>query len=253
MFSNKLKICGKINKEGIKRTDSKVFFTLNTRINNNDKYKSLVYVEFNKNIWDKISPDDYNKELIISGEIQARKTKNNSPFIYLKTHDVILKSDKSKKNKKRINKQEKFNKTAIKWTHLFKEEEFEMIDISKVYLKEDEHMKGVINFYTKTHKDTRDRVHGKVVVKSEEDGRYSLIAGFTEFVHCKLLDLDINAYVTDLSMEEFKDKYFNKTVEEIENETENETNSETDGLEEESVEIVDETQNNQEESVNIEN
>lgn len=209
MFSNKLKICGKINKETLKRTDNKVFFTLNTRINNNDKYKSLVYVEFNKEIWDKINPEQYDEDLIITGEIQARKTKNNSPFIYLKTHNVILKSDKSKT--KRQKEKAKALKNSLKWKEFFQDEDFQMIDISKVYLKEEEHMKGTVDFYTRTHGNTRDRVHGKVIVRLEDNGKYSLVMGFKEFVHCKLLDLDIKAYVTELSLIEFKEKYFKPT------------------------------------------
>lgn len=218
MFSNKLEICGIINKETIKESDDKVFLTLNTIIGENDKSKSLIYLEVEKELWDSVNINYYILPLVITGEIQARRTKSNSPFIYMKVSSIVLKSRKDReikqinKYKSKIGHVEKLTKTKVNWVHAFKtaepEEKLHIIDISKIYLKEDLHMQCALNFSAKSYiNPEEERIKTPALVKIEDDGRYSLVIGFKEYLHCKLLNTDMKTYVTNLSLDDFLDKY----------------------------------------------
>lgn len=232
MFQNTLKIIGKIKNDvkikpvkqdegsnSDEQVEEKVFVTVNTRINNINQTKSLVYVELTKKLWSEIEDVYDKKSVVIIGEAQARITKNNKPFIYMIAREVHLTVTYNKEQrriqsyKKHIentisqrSEKTKSKKRVVHWLNNFKEEDFQEMDISKIFIKEEEHMKGFVNFHTKTNSNKYAKSY-PLVVRPEENGMYSLVVGFSSYATHKISNSNPMVYITELTVPEFKEKY----------------------------------------------
>lgn len=213
MIKNYLKLKGIIDTE-IKQKGDKYYFTLNTSINNNESAKSLIYVELTKNMFEPIKDNYKDIPATIYGSVQAKKTKNEVPFIYLKCDNIHLQQEngkdvsaRPKKEKKYKQQMKKQNKEKIKpWNYNLSDEDFTLIDTSKVYLIEEEHQKANVSFNSCEYDE-----NNPIGVRQLEDGNFALVIGFREYAFAKLLNKPtIKAYITELHSKEFKEKYFNK-------------------------------------------
>lgn len=180
---------------------------------------SIIMVEFKKKHWDKIknSPLD-----LITIKLHGRyelRLKNGKPFIYMKCETIrkikqknieleqqqvesnLKDKPKKKKSKKVIN--ENFNGH---WYELISEEEFKDIDISKVKLVEEVHLKAILPIFNLKKMREYEEL-SPIAVRRLDKGEYGLVAGLRTYIVAKLFDRHLKAYVTDLSREEFKQKY----------------------------------------------
>ena len=180
---------------------------------------SIVMVEFKKKHWDKIKNSHLDLITIrLHGRYELR-LKNGKPFIYVKCETIrkikqknieleqqhveanLKDKPKKKKSKKVIN--ENFNRC---WYGLISKEEFDDIDISKVKLVEEIHLKAVIPIFNlKRMREYKEL--SPISIRKLDDGEYGLVTGLRTFIVAKLFNRHVKAYVTDLSREEFKEKY----------------------------------------------
>lgn len=212
MVKNILKLEGIIDTE-IKKKDNNYYFTLYTNIQGKGNYKSLVYIELTEVIFNKIKDIYKDSYAFITGSIQARNTKNNIPFIYLKAFSINFDKDNNsnKKDKKEVlpNKTEKKKNNIKYWNEYFSDEDFDFVEISKIYLIDEIHLKANIFFNSKFYNE-----NNPIVIKKIDNNKFSLIIGFKEFFYAKLLNkTKIKAHITDLDRLEFINKYIeNKNI-----------------------------------------
>lgn len=212
MVRNTIKISGKITDSEIKEKDGKYYLLLNTSLDKKESSKSLIYVDINPKIYNTIKDSYKNSHVVIAGSVQAKKTKKDVPYIFLKCENFALVTNKKKIKKidKSLEKEveqkpskEELRKKHVNWFDKLDKKDFEMIETAKVCLVDEDHAKATM-FFNKDFK-FEDR---PIAVKKLDDGTYSLISGFKLYVHAKLLNQQyIKAYVTDLGCKEFKDKY----------------------------------------------
>lgn len=182
MLINNVKIKGTI-KGNPKKSKNKLYTTL--YIMSDDNKKSTIYVELKEKQWNAINKS-YKQELLeLEGSIEAKKTPDNKPFLYLKCNKI----EKLENNK--------FYKP---WYENIEESKFIDINPSEIYLKEKEHIKGNLIFNSKFKLKP-------VAIKKDEENKYYLISGFKSFLHAKILDKNLKAYITDLTIKEFNEKY----------------------------------------------
>lgn len=202
MVKNILKIIGKIEKEP-KIEGSKVYLTLHTDIDNRDKSESVLYVELTQNQWGKVKHKYLNSEVIITGQIQARKTKNGIPLIFVKANNITL----SKSTSKKITIQEVENRPKVSnppkkaWFKNFEENQFIEIDVNSVELVEKDHLTGTIPY------NLINGFKSPIAIRPLENNKYALVAGVRGYFSAKLMNTSIKAYITDLTHKEFVEKY----------------------------------------------
>lgn len=211
MLNGSIKYKGLIESE-IKEKDNKYYFTFNTSIDKNNNLKSLVYVEITNKMYLSIK-DKYKTEPIsLVGNVIARKTKNDIPFIYLVANNIRFLNNNSNKitikNENNSNEENIINSQSKKtWINYFQEDEFIELELNKIHITDKEHEKGQINF------NKEFVVRKPIVVRKIDEDNYSLVLGFREFVYSKILDIPkIKVLITDLSNEEFKNKYLSVKV-----------------------------------------
>lgn len=204
MLEGSFKFKGLI-KTDIKEKNDKYYFTFNTYIKSNDKLKSLVYVEIDKTLFQKIKDDYKIKPVEIYGEIIAKKTKNDLPFVYFIANNINIVNDNTK-NKKVNNNKFKNKGIKISLKDKFEDSEYTYIDLNKIHITEEEHMKGLIEFDKKAID-----INTPIAVRKIDEDNYSLVLGFREFAYFKLLDVQkVRVLITELSNKDFKNKYFPK-------------------------------------------
>ena len=213
MLKHSIKLKGIIDTE-IKQKDNKYYFTLNTSINKDDSNKTLIYVELTKNMFEAIKDFYKDNVVTISGTVQAKKTKNDVPFIYLKSSNIYLQRNNDKDisvapkelPEKESNQKQKFKKASNPWYSHFSDDEFIQVDTSKIYLVEEEHFKANVYFDASFFDENKP-----IGVRKIEDDKFALVIGFREYMFAKLLNKPtIKACITELNSKDFKDTYINK-------------------------------------------
>lgn len=101
-----------------------------------------------------------------------------------------------------VSKQSKHK--GIQWQSLIPEEEFIEVDINKVRLVEEIHLSSRVSIFNIR----RYREAPPIAVRENENGEYELVAGIRGFIIGKLFSRNVRAYITTLSREEFKKKYY---------------------------------------------
>lgn len=215
MLKNTIKISGKITDSEIKEKDGKYYLILNTSLDKKENTKSLVYVDIRPKIYNNIKDSYKNSHVVIAGSVQAKKTKKEVPYIFVKCENFSLVTNKKKI--KKIDKEleienkevdlkpseKEIKKIFINWYDKMDKEDFELIETAKVGLVEDEHLKATMFFNKECKYDDRP-----IAVRKLDDGTYTLVTGFKCYVYAKLLNKPyIKAHITQLSCKEFKDKY----------------------------------------------
>ena len=103
-----------------------------------------------------------------------------------------------------ISKQNK-NKNEV-WYKLISEEDFKEVDINKVKIVDEVHLSSRISIFN-IKKYRRYKSLAPIAVRENENGEYELVTGMRTFIVAKLFSRNIKAYMTNLSREEFKEKY----------------------------------------------
>lgn len=214
-----LRIRGKIDK--ILKTDVQgstiVLFKNENEIAFNLK-NSIIMVEISKCQWKSIEANTNLLDLYldITGKFEIRATKENKPYLYVKSvackklkvkaqEDIIRHLNKMSENYEREIKTQKRHYDNI-WFKNIDENEFQEIDINKVKLVEEIHLNSKISvFNIKKYNNYNDL--SPISVRENDNGEYELVTGIRSFIVAKLLSRKVRAYTTTLSRNEFKEKY----------------------------------------------
>lgn len=200
LLGNNVRLRGVVDTE-IKEKGNKYYLAMYMAVDSDHKKKSLVYVEMKPKTYNKIKDEYLGSRVVISGQGQIKKTKKDIPYLHItcKTFD-ILKHNNENSEKTVENKKEK----NISWHENLTQEDFVLIETSKIKLVEEQHLKGIVYFDEKNYDPEKP-----IAVRKLEDGTYSLLTGFWEYTYVKLLNKElVKAYVCDLTLEEFKEKHF---------------------------------------------
>ena len=95
-----------------------------------------------------------------------------------------------------------------KWYDLIPKEHFKEVDINKVKIGEEVHLNGKVSIFNmKRYQKNKNKPIHPIAVRENENGEYELVAGIKSFIIAKLFSRNVKAYVTNLSRDEFKEKY----------------------------------------------
>ena len=111
-----------------------------------------------------------------------------------------------KKKKKKLKEDKEKDNFNNKWYEFIPNEEFKEIDIRKVKLIEEVHLNSKISIIN-IRKMSMYKELSPIAVRRLENGEYGLVTGVRSFLIGKIFDRNLKAYVTELSREEFKEKY----------------------------------------------
>ena len=199
----------------LKKNNKGMYVGLAKGLVGNDGIESIFYLEMDEEAYVYISGYDLNNTLFdISGIMQARKNKNEVPFIYYKVENVISDGDKEKvedSSKENIvvekdlvddtnvkTKKKKRRKKGKSIIEIVKHFELEPIDMSadKIKLTEKKHLKKAIVQMNKTS--------NLVIIRPLEgpSDEYSLVLGYGALVRAKLLNTQVRAYILHKTRDE---------------------------------------------------
>lgn len=166
---------------------------------------SIIMVEVSKKQWSRlVNVSEKTKETIsVVGDFEIR-LKSGKPFIYLiaQVFERVKSTHVQAMENKLIQKSDKYEE----WFFQIPEDQFKEIDINKVILIDEIHLNSMVeSFNIKKYRKYKEL--SPIAVNENENGEYELITGMKSFIAGKLLSRNIKAYVTDLTRDEFKEKY----------------------------------------------
>ncbi|MEG2110069.1 MAG: hypothetical protein RRY19_09810 [Clostridium sp.] len=192
-----LEIRGKLLEEPRERNNV-VEFLIKDTTNDGEKNNSIFYIRVNKKQWESIKDYHIDNEVILKGIPYAKIDKKRIPFIFVQCKEIgIVKKQKTKSEFKK--KQQKNIKPA--WYTLINEDEWLDLQPYKIEIKEKDHLSA--NLPLKLDEEKREFV----AVNKISDDKYILISGVRAYIRCKILNISVKAYVTELTYKEFKEKY----------------------------------------------
>ena len=197
----------------LKKNDKDNYVGLVKGLVGNDGIESIFYLEMDKEAYSYIAGYDLNNTLFdISGILQARKNKNDVPFIYYKVMNVIDDDEKKKITESslieeegegdntnvEIKKKKKKRKKGATIIDVIRHFELDYIDMSadKIKLTEKKHLKTAV---VKMNKKTN-----LVIIRplEESSDEYSLVLGYDALVRAKLLNTKVRAYILQKTRDE---------------------------------------------------
>lgn len=226
MIHSRIIIQGKLEKEPKVNEDGTADLILTNEIENNANSnikimgKSLFLVKINKGLYEENKDRLHNLGLIVSiiGYVKVLKNKKGIPYIYVSANTVNVYGENSKKNKGMrlallrndptilsnvnddiVSKKTKKTKEIKRWWSLLNEQDFTVLQSDKIVVTEEVHQKGKMTI------DISEKIEQGlyVAVKKMDDGCYSLVSGLKALMIAKTLDLDVKAYITEKSIDEF--------------------------------------------------
>lgn len=187
-----------------------------------------------KQIFDKVKENSY---YIVNGEPKATVNKKGVPFIIINCLNIyVRKIPKELKEKMKSIDPEKegpikdaadgtqsnLSKESVihenpepayisefkrnKYSSWYEglDDKLETINLDDISISERVHFYGIVSLFGLDKAKENGKVKAPIAVKELEDGKYTLIAGYRQYVHSKILNFKtIRAYITDLSHEEF--------------------------------------------------
>lgn len=205
----------------LKKKDKGMYVGLAKGLVGNDGIESIFYLEMDEEKYAYISGYDLESTLFdISGVMQARKNKNDVPFIYYKVMNLIKSEDKKvskeeiapivegnvekeieDKSDEKKKKKKKGENKVITVNEVVESLGLEPIIMSadKIKLTEKEHLKKAIVDLS--------RNLNLVIIRplEESDGEYSLVLGYSALIKAKLLNTPVTAYIVNKTREEVVD------------------------------------------------
>ncbi len=226
MSKSIIKINGKIDK--ILKTNEDGSIMALFKNENTDVFNlksSIIMVEITKKQWGKFkdNPNVLDLYFTINGWFEIR-TKNEKPYLYVKSNSIIRLKAKGKKSKiEEINKMNEIYQNEIEqekkdieiqrqkegnfWFKKIEEEEFIKMDINKVKLTSPTHLNSILPVYNIKRFKEINTLYPIAIKEIPDSEEYELITGLRSFIAAKLLSLKVNAYITNLDRETFKEKY----------------------------------------------
>lgn len=221
MSSGTLKVKGTFAKVfEADKEDGSVRVLFKNEVTRKELNDSIIMVRFTKSQWRRIKkkPNLMDVEVTLDGQFQVSITKDNKPYIYMLCTNIIkVKADKEseettendevkdEKLASDIEEQDKIKKIkAVKWYTQIPEDEFVDIDISKVKLVEELHLNSIVKGFD--IRKMRNYTMTPIAVRKAGD-EYELVTGVAMYIVAKLLSRDVKAYITDLDIATFREKY----------------------------------------------
>ncbi|MFI3210166.1 MAG: hypothetical protein R3Y64_03840 [Peptostreptococcaceae bacterium] len=209
----------KINKDETVDIICVTTFEDSSRADASERGGSNVLIRFTRKQWKKIDKLRHKFSFDIMGDYKASVNKKGIPYIYV-APTVITKSKVLKPttmfNKVQIKDEqikhidiinEKTTETPKKyvdWRRLINHKAFRYIPKRFITINENVDLKGGMHLDLESG---RKFSHYKIVVKKTTPGRYELIAGLKAFCLAQIFDKKVSCYITDLTKEEFEEKY----------------------------------------------
>lgn len=198
-------------------------FNTEPRVNNNGTVdfiligdnKDIVFIRFTKDQYKQYKQffNDDKKKVRIIGELKLEINKKNKPFMFVSPKDIEFVKIKNKSDIKKIkNNIKSLQERAEKqrWWTLYDEDDFIKISSDKINITQDFHRNGTVKFELDFEKGVAKGLH--VVVRKLDNDEYELVSGIKALSIAKILGLEVNALVTDMAIDEFKNKYINPNI-----------------------------------------
>lgn len=193
---------GKLLEEPKERNNF-VEFLIKDTTSDGEKNNSIFYIRVNKEQWEAIKDYYVDNEVILKGIPYAKVDKKGIPFIFVQCKEIgIAKIEKTSKKKTKPElkkKQQKNIKPA--WYTLINDDEWLELETYRIEVKEKDHLSAHLPL--KLDENKREFV----AVNKISDDKYILISGVRAYIRCKILNIPVKAYVTELTYKEFKEKY----------------------------------------------
>ena len=180
---------------------------MKNEVRNTKLKSSIVMIKFTKRQWNKLKDlENISEEKFqIEGEVQACVNKMNKPYLYVQCSQLArekrLSGTKSVKRMIPYN----FDIVTVNWVKEIPNIDLVEIDINKVKLNEEIHLNSIgTNFNIKEMVNKKEL--NPIAVKVSGDG-YTLISGLRTYIVAKLLSIKVKAYITELDIDDFRDKY----------------------------------------------
>jgi len=207
MSNSSIKIKGSFKRIFDSDEDGTIRVLMKNEVRSTKLKSSIVMIKFTKRQWNKLKDLEniLEETFQIKGEVQACVNKMNKPYLYVQCSQLAqekrLNRIKSTKRMIPFN----FDIVTVKWFKEISNIDLVEIDINKVKLNEEMHLNAIVNNFN-----IKEMVNKKelnpIAVKVYGDG-YTLISGLRTYIVAKLLSIKVKAYITELDIEDFRDKY----------------------------------------------
>lgn len=162
-------------------------------------YKVIV----SKKMWNKLAKENeiYTDTIFnIKGEIKLTVNSEKKPYIIIYCTKINVKNIKETTNEEKINNKPK---KYSNWKQIIDKEECIEVDLKDIDVVSDKHKYAVIELGDRIGKDSI------IAVSKNENGRYSLIAGFKTYVSAMIYrnNEPIKVYVYNGDRDEFKKEF----------------------------------------------
>lgn len=207
MSNSFIKIKGSFKRIFDSDEDGTIRVLMKNEVRSTKLKSSIVMIKFTKRQWNKLKDLEniLEERFQIEGEVQACVNKMNKPYLCVQCSQLArekrLNGTKSAKRMIPYN----FDIVTVNWVKEIPNIDLVEIDINKVKLNEEIHLNSIgTNFNIKEMVNKKEL--NPIAVKVSGDG-YTLISGLRTYIVAKLLSIKVKAYITELDIEDFRDRY----------------------------------------------
>jgi len=203
-----VRVKGSFDKILDRAEDGSVRVLMKNEDTNNRLKSSVVMIRFTKKQWEKLKDikTPLEEELfLVEGNFETRINKKYKPFLYVECSQLSRK--KRTKGRKGGSKMIPYELNSFEgnWFNKVPSEELIEIDITKVKLSEEIHLNAIIDNFN--IKEMLEMSEFRPIAVRKCDCTYTLISGLRTYIVAKLFSRNIKAYITDLDIHEFREKY----------------------------------------------